>query len=191
MLETTQTQRRLAPGDMFSPVPLAIKTVRPHVSICPASAEQQATSRVWSEIVAGDNTIPHVAVFSDGSMTHAPEVIAAYRDIAATLPKDFLLIYLHRGAQAQSVNPLLPSLLHKTGHCGPSHALRRSCEDGLSENVTRFARAMTPSGGAALIIDDQQLRLATPGRIQSAEVHFHQFLKPGLTEQQTPVGAYQ
>jgi hypothetical protein len=191
MLETTQTQRPLAPGDMFSPVPLAVKTVRPHVSIRRATAEEQASAQVWRSIVAPDGAHPEVAEYHDGSMTHAPEVVAAYRDIAPTLPDDFLLIYLHRGAQAQSVNPLLPSLLHLTGHQGPSHALRRATSEGaLSADVVRFVRAMTPSGSAALIVDDRQLRLATPGRITPAEVHFHQFLKPGLA-QSSLVGAYQ
>lgn len=190
MLDTRHPQGCIARGDLFSPEPLAVRTVRPQVSVRRATIEEQATSQVWRSVVAMGGECPEVAEYRDGSMTHAPEIIAAYHEVAATLPDGFLLIYLHRGAQAQSVNPLLPSLLHLTGHAGPSHALRQASRDGLSRDLVRFARAMTPSGGAAMIVDDHQLRLAVPGRIVPAPVHFHQFLKPGLAKA-TPVGAYQ
>lgn len=160
--------------------PLAVDTVLPDLTIRPATAEEQYASRVWHIVAEPNCTTPDVVQFSDGSMTHAPEVIAAYRQHSAGLPVDFTLIYLHRGAQVQCVNPLLPSLLHLTGHTGPSHALRRDNSPGLAPEVQRFTRAMTPSGGAALIIDDRQLRLAPTGRVVPEAVHFHTFIKPGL-----------
>ena len=162
------------------PAPLAVDTVHPGLTIRPATEEEQNTSRVWRIVAAPDCATPDVVQFSDGSMSHAPEVIAAYRLHSATLPPDFTLIYLHRGVQVQCVNPLLPSLLHLTGHNGPSHALRRDNSPGLAPEVLRFTRAMTTAGGAALIIDDRQLRLAPTGRVLPEAVHFHTFIKPGL-----------
>ncbi|WGW04525.1 hypothetical protein [Tropicibacter oceani] len=190
MLEIKPIRPMDPAGAVIPQAPLAMRTIKPHVTIRRATPEEQFAAQVWKTLAAPGLFAPEVAEFKGGRMTHAPEVIAAYRDEASALPPDFLLIYLHRGAQAQCVNPLLPSLLHLTGHQGPSHALRRDGQDGLSADVIRFARAMTPAGGAALIIDDRQLRLAAPGRITAEAVHFHQFHKPGLARSHAQ-GAFQ
>lgn len=161
------------------PTPVPTLTVRPQVAIRPATQDEQVSSRVWRGMAHGGNEPPEVAEFQDGRLTHAPEVIAAYKAQAAELPADFLLIYLTRGAQVLCPDPLLPSLLYLTGHHGQAHALRRDARQGLSRDVIRFARALTPARSAALIIDDRQLRLAAPGQITPAPVDFYHFLKPG------------
>jgi len=162
-------------------VPVAVsQSVIPAMTIRRATPDERTISRIWFNIAEPNAQAPEVVEFSDGSMTHAPETIAAYLTHEAELPENFTLIYLHRGAQAQCVNPLLPSLLYLTGHKGPSHALRRSGPEGLMPDVVRFAHAMTPTGGAALIIDDQQHRLAGAGRITPAPVSFYKYVKPGV-----------
>lgn len=176
-LETNQLGRR-AMADA-PPTPAPTLTVRPKVVIRPATRDEQVSSRIWRGMAAGEDEVPEVAEFQDGRLTHAPEVVAAYKLLAAELPADFLLIYLTLGPQVLCPDPLLPSLLHLTGHHGQAHALRRDARQGLSRDVIRFARALTPARSAALIIDDRQLRLAAPGRISPAQVDFYHFIKPG------------
>ena len=180
MFDLTLTRRDVADRPSLD----ACQIVRPWVKIRPANIEEQYTSRVWSAVTLQQKTFgadpPDVCAFEDGNTAHAPEVISAFRRLSAEMPADFTLIYLHRGAQSQCVNPLLPSFLHLTGHDGPSYALRRDGQDALPPEVLRFARAMTPMGRAALIVDDRQLRLAPPCRMIASEVHFFKFVKPGI-----------
>ena len=164
-------------------LPVLAASLIPEVTIRPANAEEQCASRVWQAVAAPGCLIPEVAEFADGGLTHAPEVIEALRALLRAPGEPPVLIYLHRGAQAQCVNPLLPSLLYLAGHRGPAHALRCTARDtgvmAVPREVLRFARAMTPVGSHALIIDDQQLRLAPAGRITPAAVNIHHLRKPG------------
>lgn len=176
MFDTSQTRPTTRP----QPQALLqhVCTIRPAVTVRLATDEEYRAARVWCAIAAPDGHRPDVAQFADGGLTHGPETIAALRRLTGDLPPGLVLIYLHRGAQAQCVHPLLPSLLHLAGHDGPAHALRRSGPDGLTPEVLQFARAVTPSGGLALIVDDRQHRLAPQGGLTPAVVHVHRLLKP-------------
>ncbi len=179
MFDTKPTPLRAASQPTLS----ACHIVRPWVNIRPATRDEIFASRVWTSINQPGDDHPDVAEFRNGRSDHAPEVISAFRAQSEHMPADFTLIYLHRGVQPQCVNPLLPSFLHLTGHDGPSYALRRDGQDRLTPEIERFARAMTPSGSAALIVDDRQLRLTPRGRMRAAEVHFHMLIKPGLARE--------
>lgn len=144
--------------------------VLPDITFRPATSVEASAAQLWVTLMAPGSGHPDVAEFADGTTLHAPEVIAAYREAAAMLPGDFCLLYLHRGAQAQCQNPLLPSLLFLTAHKGPAHALRRDGCAGIDRDVLRFAQAVAPASGAVMILDDPQIRLGPSGQLTRTPV---------------------
>jgi hypothetical protein len=162
--------------------------VEPRVKIRQVTPEQaEAVSRLnaLEDRQAGgpQGALPDYVEYSDGGTMHAPETIAAYCDLARKLPTGFGLLYLHCGVQVQCLNPLLPSLLFMTGHRGAVHALRRGSGSGFDRDVMSFARAMTPPGGATLVLDDPQIRLGHRGQIRPARLTFlcHRNTRPAMS----------
>lgn len=153
------------------------RVIRPELTIRPATTHELNAAEVWRVTHACTQLPLDVVAYKYGEMTHAPETIAAYRQLTAGLPDTTMLLYLHRGVQAQCLSPLLPSLLHLTGHRGLSHALRCHDGPGLSPQILKFARAMTENGGHLLIIDDEQIRLGRSGEIVAAKVSLYLLCK--------------
>jgi len=159
----------------------ARRIVWPTVTPRPATEAEIQDAQAWLLFQEPTHDQIEVAEYADGATTHAPEVVDTYKTLSGELPESFTLVYVHRGVQAQSINPLLPSLLSKAGHNGPAHALRCDGRATFLRDALHYARAVTPKGGAALIIDDRQIRLGPIGSVEPGEVHFHLFFKPGQT----------
>ncbi len=149
-------------------------TLNPQITIRSATANELDRAAAWQSVMGLNGTDIDVVAYRDGSTTHAPEVIKAYLDISPALPRNFVLIYAHRGVQIDAIHPLLASLHAHTDHTGKSYALRQKHEtDSIA--LLRFARAVTPSGGCALIIDDHQIRIGPKGTLQAAPIEFSTF----------------
>lgn len=157
-----------------SPPLTLISMLHPVFIARPATETEQTRIAPWAQVNAVALKDLEVAEYSDGQSSHSPEVIAAYHEVRQDLPEDFVLIYVHRGVQIDCIHPLLASLLQKTGHRGKSHALRQHGQKNKTA-VGQFARAVTPRGGAAMLIDDHQIRVGTRHEVVAATVSISTF----------------
>lgn len=144
------------------------------ITIRAATTNEQTRAAPWLQVNNLGADALDVVEFSDGQMQHAPETIAAYQKAMKNMPAETVLIYVHRGVQVDCVHPLLASLLFLTGHKGKSHAVRNRGNISPSY-IETFARAVTPRGGAAIVIDDRQRRIGARGTIKHAPVFIHFF----------------
>ncbi|MGC1497623.1 MAG: hypothetical protein WA790_17600 [Sulfitobacter sp.] len=149
-------------------------TLNPKVTIRSATSGELDRAAAWQSVMDLNGTEIDVAIYRDGSTTHAPEVIKAYLDISPALPQDFVLIYAHRGVQIDAIHPLLASLHAYTNHQGKSYALRQKHKTDVTA-LLRFARAVTPVGACALVLDDHQIRIGPKGTLSGAPIQFSTF----------------
>lgn len=149
-------------------------TLNPRIAIHAATDSELDRAAAWQSVMGLNGSKIDVVTYRDGSNTHAPEVVKAYLDIRHTLPKDFVLIYAHRGVQIDAIHPLLASLHAHTSHQGKSYALRQK-HNTDTKALLWFARAVTPVGGCALILDDHQIRIGPKGTLMAAPIEFSTF----------------
>jgi hypothetical protein len=151
--------------------------------VVPRAADAAEAERLapWFALHGQRPLAVDIARYSDGGDRHAPETVAACRAILAGDGDPPALLYRHTGVQAQPLDPLLPSLMQRLSHRGAVHALRRTKGDadqtpGPAELA--LAAAMIPPGGAVLLIDDLQERVAAHGALRPAPVVLSLFLHP-------------
>jgi hypothetical protein len=157
------------------------QVLHPAVHRRPAEPDELARLTPWFSLQGQLPTAADIACFGDGSGEHAPETLAASRKMMSDAGAELGLLYRHCGVQSQPLAPLLPSLLRALDHRGSVHAIRRcrgdlSISAGASERA--LVRAMMPPGGAVLLIDDLQERVAARGALRPAPVVLSLFLCP-------------
>jgi hypothetical protein len=155
--------------------------LHPAVTSRPADADELARLAPWFALFGQIPSAADIACFHDGSGGHAPETLDACRSMMSEAGAELALLYRHCGVQAQPLDPLLPGLLRALDHRGPVHAIRRrqgdpSLSPGASERA--LVGAMMPPGGAVLLIDDLQERVAGRGALRPAPVVLSLFLCP-------------
>jgi hypothetical protein len=143
----------------------------PDVTIRPANEHELERAMPWRE-TRGEERFD-IVEYSDGGSKHAPEVISALKELCDAEIKPSLLIFVHRGQQADCMMPLLPSLLHSCDYRGAAGAFRA---DGAAEqaeraaSIERFVNGQLPQGGYAVVVEDRQERIGLPGRLLAETV---------------------
>jgi hypothetical protein len=157
------------------------RMLHPAVTSRPAEADELARLAPWFALFGQIPSAADIARFQDGSGGHAPETLDACRGMMSEAGAKLALLYRHCGVQAQPLDPLLPGLLRALDHRGPVHAIRRRQGDpSLTPGATERALvgAIMPPGGAVLLIDDLQERVAGRGALRPAPVVLSLFLCP-------------
>ncbi|NIZ12591.1 hypothetical protein [Phaeobacter sp. HF9A] len=108
-----------------------------------------------------------VALFRNGSETalHPADLESHWRQLRA-LGEEPLLVYLHRGHQEDTRNPILAPLLARIAYRGPVHALRVESRRALRDALD-FARVLAQGAQRVLVLNDPTHRLfsgETPSR---------------------------
>lgn len=145
-------------------------SVLPNIKIRPATQAENRQLLPWKTCQKSPCEFPEVVEYKDGTATHAPETLAAYRRVTAGWSKDFTLVYVHRGYWAECLTPLLQSLLFRAGHSGPAYALRSEDHSQLPPEILDFSRVHVRDGAPCLILDDRQQRVGPQGDLQAAPV---------------------
>lgn len=148
-----------------------VACLQPVVQLRAATGDEVRTAHPWT-CVTGEARY-ELAIFADGGNRHAPEVVAALRGLFKGPQPPRHLIYVHCGQKAESMMPLMPSLLFAIGHAGPSSAIR--IPDSMDEpeaalRISRFAQGQVPDKGTAVLVVDRQQRIGAPGRLTPAPV---------------------
>ncbi|BCH56764.1 hypothetical protein GOZ89_24005 [Agrobacterium vitis] len=148
----------------------------PELTIRPAKEEELGRAMAWRETRSEKRF--DMVEYSDGGSKHAPEVISALKELCNCELQPSLLIFVHRGQQADCMMPLLPSLLYSSGYRGAAGAIR---VDGATEQaermamIERFVHGQLLDDGYALVVEDRQERIGLPGCLIAETVELSLF----------------